>query len=148
MLVLIIDLAVACGCNNSMHETVGILGMQVFSSSAPIPQWRYIPIAESFIINVADSTIALKSQLGFVGTNFRGSFTWDPLTSKLNFGFDQLLLSCFSWRKTFKLNVSWKTYTWFYVKEALACARSSEGGLVMTLLESRNHPTHGDLEDS
>lgn len=122
--------------------------MQVFSSSAPIPQWRYIPITEVFVINVADSTIALKSQLGFIATNFLGSFNWDPLTSKLNFGFDQLLLSCFSWRKTFKLSRPWKTYTWFYVKDELACARSSDGGLVMVLLESRNHPTHGEFEGS
>ncbi|KAK9831035.1 hypothetical protein WJX74_000789 [Apatococcus lobatus] len=134
-------------------ETVGAAGnlqdldgswRLIFSSSAPIPPWRYIPIPESFIVNVADSSFALKSQLGFIGTNFQGSFTWDPLTSKLNFGFNQLLLSCFSWRKTFKLDVSWKTYTWFYVRDSLACARSSEGGLIMMLLESRNHPTHGE----
>lgn len=120
--------------------------MQVFSSSAPIPQWRYIPVRENFIINVKTSRIALRSQLGFIGTDFQGSFSWDAGQHALDFGFDHLLLSVFSFKKLFKLRVPNKVYTWFYTRDGVACTRSSEGGLAMLRLDTRGHPTREDME--
>ena len=114
----------------------------VFSSAAPVPAWRYIPVPEVFTVpGPAGGVCALASDVGPLHARFSGSGAWVPAppgvegVAALRFSFNT---SAVAWGKGGK--VLWqgprdgskaRHYTFFGLQKGsgVVCARSSGGPL-------------------
>ena len=105
--------------------------MQVFASTSGSTLFWYIPVQEFKDISVPAQTCNLVSYLGPVTTSFNGSYT--PISKQgMQFQFTSLIITAFG-RKVIDRPISYakKSYTYFWVQDSLALARSSGGGIVL-----------------
>lgn len=61
----------------------------IFSGPSKLTFLSYIPVDEDFIIDTADSSLALESDLGPFCAKFRGSFSWRADSNEMDFAFSQ-----------------------------------------------------------
>ncbi|KAA6421782.1 MAG: hypothetical protein FRX49_08101 [Trebouxia sp. A1-2] len=102
-----------------------------FASTSSSTLFWYIPIKEFKDINVKSRTVSLVSLLGPVTTSFDGSY--NTLSKQdMQFSFSALVITVFE-RTVLKKPISFaeKVYTYYWLHEGLACARSSGGGIVL-----------------
>ena len=59
----------------------------VFSGPNKLAFLSYIPVAEDFIINTADSSLALESDLGPFCAKFKGTYNWSAARNEMEFAF-------------------------------------------------------------
>ena len=59
----------------------------VFSGPNKLAFLSYIPVDEDFIINTADSSLALESDLGPFRAKFKGSYKWRADSNEMDFAF-------------------------------------------------------------
>ena len=60
----------------------------MFSGPNKLAFLSYIPVDEDFIINTADSSLALKSDLGPFRAKFKGHYKWRADSNEMDFAFD------------------------------------------------------------
>ena len=59
----------------------------VFSGPNKLAFLSYIPVDEDFIINTADSSLALESDLGPFRAKFKGTYKWRADSNEMDFAF-------------------------------------------------------------
>ena len=105
--------------------------MQVFASTSGSTLLWYIPVQEFKDIDVSEKLCKLVSYLGPVTTSFNGSYT--PVSKQdMQFQFTQLVITAFG-RTLVDRPISYgqKVYTYYWLQDNLALARSSGGGVVL-----------------
>ena len=104
---------------------------QVFASTNGSTLFWYIPIREFKDIDVASKSVSLVSYLGPVITSFKGSYTTLG-TQDMQFTFTSIVITAFG-RTILKRPIRFaeKEYTYYWLHDNLACARSSGGGIVL-----------------
>ncbi|KAL0048372.1 hypothetical protein WJX82_001812 [Trebouxia sp. C0006] len=103
----------------------------VFASTSGSTLFWYIPVKEFKDIDVKSRTLSLVSLLGPVTTSFDGSY--NTLSKQdMRFSFNALVITVFG-RTVVKKPISFaeKVYTYYWLHQGLACARSSGGGIVL-----------------
>ena len=61
----------------------------VFSGPNKLAFLSYIPVDEDFVINTADSSLALESDLGPFRAKFKGQYAWRSDANEMDFAFSQ-----------------------------------------------------------
>ncbi len=59
----------------------------VFSGPSKLAFLSYIPVDEDFVINTADSSLALESDLGPFRAKFKGQYKWRADSNEMDFAF-------------------------------------------------------------
>lgn len=60
----------------------------VFSGPSKVAFLSYIPVDEDFVINIADSSLALESDLGPFRAKFKGQYKWRADSNEMDFAFN------------------------------------------------------------
>ncbi|BDA50849.1 hypothetical protein COCOBI_17-0680 [Coccomyxa sp. Obi] len=104
----------------------------VFSGPSKVQFLSYIPVDEDFVIDSSDSSLKLESDLGPMRAKFGGSFQWRGSSNELDFSFTKAEVDLFG-RCVWKRDVAFKpkTYSYFWQRDDVACARSSGGTLTL-----------------
>ncbi|EIE26163.1 hypothetical protein COCSUDRAFT_40304 [Coccomyxa subellipsoidea C-169] len=104
----------------------------VFSGPSKLKFLSYIPVDEDFVVDSADSSLKLESDLGPLRAKFGGTFKWRGSSNDMDFSFTQAEVDLFG-RSFWKKDVAFKpkTYSYFWLLDDVACARSSGGTLTL-----------------
>ncbi|CAL8462757.1 g2290 [Coccomyxa elongata] len=104
----------------------------VFSGPSKFQFLSYIPVDEDFVIDSSDSSLKLESDLGPMRAKFCGSFQWRGSSNELDFSFTKAQVDLFG-RCVWERDVAFKpkTYSYFWLRDDVACARSSGGTLTL-----------------
>ncbi|KAG2453345.1 hypothetical protein HYH02_001569 [Chlamydomonas schloesseri] len=107
----------------------------VFGTATKFRPFQYIPVKEDFVLDAGAKTVALESSIGPFEFFIRGVMNaWKPESGELDFQFNKVDINLFGekkWEVTPKTKP--KTYTFFYVADDLALARSSAGGVALLI---------------
>lgn len=69
----------------------------VFSGPNKLAFLSYIPVDEDFVINTADSSLALESDLGPFRAKFKGQYEWRGDANEMDFAFSQAQVEVSDW---------------------------------------------------
>ncbi|KAL3155608.1 hypothetical protein ABBQ38_010862 [Trebouxia sp. C0009 RCD-2024] len=103
----------------------------VFASTTGATLFWYLPVKEYKHIDTKTKTCDLVTYLGPFKTSFSGAYSASS-DQEMRFQFTTLVISAFG-RTLLECPISLaeKQYTYYWLQENLACARSSGGGIVL-----------------